>query len=158
LALFERDLEAYPVLAEKLEGLLQWPGLATGWSVRRSFEEKTQSPSGVDAGLNCKSFGWLHMYWLFEAWAPLSFMGRGRSPLPSQGRHALDAFVIYKYNLSFLHAQLCRRWYTPPWSVRTGCPTPHDGCWASPATSCFSLFFYVFLHFCWFFSSFFYVF
>jgi hypothetical protein len=47
------------ILSKKLEDTVQGPGLDKGGSICRDVDSKTQESAGTDAGVICKSFGWI---------------------------------------------------------------------------------------------------
>jgi hypothetical protein len=55
----EAGLASSFVLPEKLENSLQAAGLDKSGPVRGSVDTKTQTAVGTEAGLICKSFGWI---------------------------------------------------------------------------------------------------
>jgi hypothetical protein len=55
----ETGVVSSTILPEKLEGTIQGPGLGESGSICRDVDSKTQEAVGTDAGMICKSFGWI---------------------------------------------------------------------------------------------------
>jgi hypothetical protein len=56
---YETGVASSSILPEKLENTFQRPGLDKSGSVCRAVDSKTQEPVGIEAGMICKSFGWI---------------------------------------------------------------------------------------------------
>jgi hypothetical protein len=56
---YETGVASSSILPEKLEDTIQKPGLDKSGSVCRAVDSKTQESVGADAGMICKSFGWI---------------------------------------------------------------------------------------------------
>jgi hypothetical protein len=57
------------ILSEKLEDPVQNPSLDKSGSICRDVGTKTQTTAGTEAGLICKSFGWITSWGLTTAGA-----------------------------------------------------------------------------------------
>jgi hypothetical protein len=55
----ETSVESSIIISEKLEDTVQKPGLDKSGSICRTADTKTQATAGTDAGMICKSFGWI---------------------------------------------------------------------------------------------------
>jgi hypothetical protein len=56
---YETGVASSSILPEKLEDTIQKPGLDKSGLVCRVVDSKTQEAVGADAGMICKSFGWI---------------------------------------------------------------------------------------------------